>query len=453
MGTLGRYLMIARYASYKDQKKVFHKLYKMYPAGTKFVVLPMDMTYLGAGSPKRKYLAQLEEIYDCKDPSYNGNVPYENLLPFVHVDPRRIERDNQPKGGEPFFLWKPKKGGGVELEHCILKRYLEGKYHENGKDKVEKPRFCGIKIYPAQGYYPFDKHLLPLWLYCAEKGIPITTHCTVGTVYYRGLFKKEWLKHPVFTQKGKFKPLPVDTHHALQINFTHPLNYLVLLEDEYLKRWLYKIIGVDFTQRDTDKLSQNEIKEIKQRLTEREQQLLEAFNFWEDSIQSLSRLKINLAHYGGSEEWEKYLENETEESNQEITENPWEGISLLHSNRALKEAKSLSQLALYEKPAWIWHPKVDWYSIISSMMLQYKGVYADISYILHSEKVYPLLQQTLNNSFLKKKVLFGTDFYVVRNHKSEKALYNEITAGLEEKHIEQIARINPKLFLSHQAPK
>ena len=86
-------------------------------------------------------------------------------------------------------------------------------------------------------------------------------------------------------------------------------------------------------------------------------------------------------------------------------------------------------------------------------MLQYKGVYADISYILHSEKVYPLLQQTLNNSFLKKKVLFGTDFYVVRNHKSEKALYNEITAGLEEKHIEQIARINPKLFLSHQAPK
>ena len=440
-GTLKRYLMIARYAGYSDQKISFQKLYKMYPPGSKFVILPMDMTYLGAGTPNRRYIDQLDQIYKCRNPASKSTVPYNNLLPFVHVDPRRIEHDNHADANEPFFDWKPKQGGGVELKDCLLKRLLEPKYKKDGKTIEEEPRFCGIKIYPAQGYFPFDLYLLPLWLYCAEKGIPITTHCTVGTIYYRGKIQKEWLTHPVFTSKGISKPIPADTHHKLQVNFTHPLNYLVLLEDEYLKRWIGQI------EEDAIK-NPNEHKEFVNKV-------VDAFNYKKGRFKSLSKLKINLAHYGGSEEWLRFLEEETEESNQEIIERPEAGLQLLHTKKALeamKKGEENPEARLFEKPSWIWEQKIDWYSIISAMMLQYKGVHADISYMLHSEEIYPLLQQTLKNGKLRRKVLFGTDFYVVRNHKSEKALYNEITSGLSESDIDQIGRKNPEQFLRHKVP-
>ena len=81
-------------------------------------------------------------------------------------------------------------------------------------------------------------------------------------------------------------------------------------------------------------------------------------------------------------------------------------------------------------------------------MLQYKNVYADISYILHDEVILPLLKQTLSNDGLKPKVLYGSDFYVVRNHKSDKAILADMRAGLTENEFDQIARYNPKTYLN-----
>jgi hypothetical protein len=74
-------------------------------------------------------------------------------------------------------------------------------------------------------------------------------------------------------------------------------------------------------------------------------------------------------------------------------------------------------------------------------------VYADISYILQNEQIIPLLKYSLNNPGLKHYLLFGTDFYVVRNHKSEKEMLAELQATLTAEEFDLIARENPRVFL------
>ena len=81
-------------------------------------------------------------------------------------------------------------------------------------------------------------------------------------------------------------------------------------------------------------------------------------------------------------------------------------------------------------------------------MLQHDNVYADISYILHDDEIVPLLKQTINNPKLGEKVLFGTDYFVVRNHSSEKDLLTSITGNLTTKEFDKIARNNPRNYLN-----
>ena len=82
------------------------------------------------------------------------------------------------------------------------------------------------------------------------------------------------------------------------------------------------------------------------------------------------------------------------------------------------------------------------------MMLQYDNLYADISYILHDEKIFPLIKQTLQNDELKTRILFGTDFYVVRNHKSEKQMLADLQKALTPGELARISFTNPKKFLN-----
>lgn len=39
------------------------------------------------------------------------------------------------------------------------------------------PQFFGVKCYPALGYLPSDNRLMPIFKICAEKNIPVMTHC------------------------------------------------------------------------------------------------------------------------------------------------------------------------------------------------------------------------------------------------------------------------------------
>lgn len=398
---LKRYLNIVRFANYKDQRRVYSRLIKQYPPGSKMIVLPMDMSFMGAGSPRRDYPKQMEMLAAIK------TKHTDNFFPFVFVDPRR-----QVAGGKTFFSYEA-EDGNVKLGDCFIRDY------------IETEEFSGFKIYPALGYFPFDERLLPLWKYAADRGIPIMTHCIRGVIYYRGRKKKEWDTHPVFCEylgpddpayiagEEDYQPMLLPQMKAVDVQeiFTHPLNYACLYKRELLIKIvskypsLYPVFGYD-------KVS-NTMK------------------------YDLSHLKLCFGHFGGEDEWLKYFEKDRTNFGHHLVQYPDKGIDFINNSRD----------TLRRSHDNLWH-SADWYSIICSLMLQHDNVYADISYILHGDlEIMPLLRSTLQHEKLKTRVLYGTDFYVVRNHKSDKNMLADMRGGLLKHEFDQIARVNPVKFL------
>ena len=400
---INRYILLGRFTIYEDQSTTFSKLVHQYTPGSKFIVLPMDMEYMGAGPLKQgsKYKDQMTELAKIKSESKNKDA----ILPFVFVEPRRIVEEKNHL--DYRFDLSSKK---VVLNDCFIKEFIEDK------------KFSGFKIYPALGYYPFDEVLLPLWLYVADNQIPIMTHCIVGTIFYRGTKKKEWDEHPIFKEfinliNKKTGPLLLSEWKNMDFctNFTHPLNYLVLLEEELLRIWVAQ--GSQATK--------------------------DLFGFTNENTKlkrDLSHLKICLAHFGGDDQWQEYLEHDRYDYAQELIKNPDEGIDFIHTKTGEFSWKKLED-------CW---KHVDWYSIICSMLIRYPNVYADISYILHNQEIFPLLKETIGNPKLGKKVLFGTDFFVVRNHSSEKGLVSDTLGQLTREEFDKIARINPFQYLKNR---
>ena len=440
-----RYVQIGLFSKYKKQSGIYDKLKKQYPPDSHFVGLPMDMQYMKAGGLKRIYDEDKKEFITIpKDPKTKRRDPFiamtsqmEGLLkikkrvkdrdtfhPFVFAHPERM------KDGRYFSYEVDKATGDVSLtKGCMMQVYLEDH------------KFAGIKIYPALGYYPFDDMLLPLWKYCVQNEIPIMSHCIKGTIFYRGKKKVEWDEHPIFIEgkidKTKVKSSEDDTSIGLDINaeyiakdenklhlnevknidfsnnFTHPLNYLCLLEPSLLKQILHKN-------------KDEKLKSI----------------FYSDSgtfrANGLKNLKLCFAHFGGDDQWKRFLESDRDNYTSQLILKPEKGVDFFKN---IKNEDSPGKIA------YIWR-YVDWYTTICSIMLQYPNVYADISYILHDAVILPLLKQTLSNDKLSKKVLYGSDFYVVRNHKSDKAILADMRAGLNEDEFDQIARYNPRFFLN-----
>lgn len=405
-----RYLSIGRYAFHKEQHTIFTKLRDQYPEQTGFVALPMDMEYMAAGPVKNRYRDQVVELAGIKQ-----NNP-STFFPFIFADPRRMratpdnEKGNQP-GDKPYFSYTA-VNGEVKLGDCFMAGFLEG---ENA--------FSGIKIYPALGYFPFDETLLPLWKYAADKEIPVLTHCIRGTIFYRGRKEDQWNRHPVFMQaKGnqEYEPLllPEMDNVNFSINFTHPLNYLCLLDEYLLRQWVGKC------STETKKL----------------------FGYTDNNtalLYNLRNLKLCFGHYGGEDEWARFFELDRDLHSIQLVKKPGHGLDFLFNDK---------KVALKGKPEQIWKD-ADWYTIISSLIYQYPNVYADISYILHDcVGVLPLLKQSLTQESgkLSERILYGTDFYVVRNHKTDKNMLADMRGGLTEKEFDQIARYNPVHFLKRK---
>jgi predicted TIM-barrel fold metal-dependent hydrolase len=391
-----RYLSIARYSSYKFQTDIFERLQGQYPKGSGFIALPMDMEFIGAGPVTQRYHEQMAELAKIKD---NHD---ECFFPFVFIDPRRVAKEK-----ETFFNYKFDNEDKQTLEECFIKDFIKTK------------GFSGFKIYPALGYYPFDVNLLPIWKYAADNQIPLMTHCIRGTIFYRGRKKKAWNEHDLFEQtyEGGTQPLllPELENEKISWNFTHPLNYLGLLHEPFLRKMVGK---ADYKCKALFGYTDSET-ELKY---------------------NLSSLKICLAHFGGDDEWRLFLERDRDPVTGELWRYPERGVEFFtNPQRTEKRPGKIEQ---------IWRSR-DWYSIICSLMLQYDNIYADISYIVHNNDIQPLLKKTLSeeNKKLRERVLFGTDFYVVRNHKSEKNMLVDSLAGLSEDEIDLIARKNPRDYL------
>jgi predicted TIM-barrel fold metal-dependent hydrolase len=422
---LERYVNIGRYAFHREQKSTLSDLRGQYPPGTGFVILPMDMEYMDAGPVAIPYRQQMEELAELK-------IHHNEMYPFVFADPRRM-------AAEPdYFCYTVTDTGEVVLQDCFIKTY------------IETHQFSGFKIYPALGYYPFDPLLLPLWKYAEQKNLPILTHCVRGPMYYRGSKKKAWDFHPVFEQtmtpdmeegdgqehedndnqpkQHVYAPLllPQKRNTDFSANFTHPMNFLCLLKKEFLT----KAVSEAWQVADAD----TRVK------------LSKIFGFaGADHVpaclpRGLDNLKICFGHFGGGDEWNRYFEKDRYNYSAQLARHPNKGIDFVfHAGK-----KTIAR----GKPEQLWK-YTDWYSIICSMMLQHKNVYADISYILHDDAaILPLLKETLQNPGLRNKVLYGTDFYVVRNHKSDKNMLADMLGGLNRADFDQIARENPRGFLN-----
>ncbi|MBY5933533.1 amidohydrolase [Tateyamaria omphalii] len=153
---------LSRYANFLEvggkgaQSDVLHIIKSYYPENTRFVVLPMDMAFMGAGQPSVDIDAQHDELEELAQQS-NGRV-----LPFLAIDPRRY--------------------GGPDGESELIKE-LERRIPP---DVARDARgFRGIKLYPPLGYWPQDPRLTPMWAYCAANDVPVMTHCSRGGVYSR----------------------------------------------------------------------------------------------------------------------------------------------------------------------------------------------------------------------------------------------------------------------------
>jgi predicted TIM-barrel fold metal-dependent hydrolase len=246
--------------------------------------------------------------------------------------------------------------------------------------------YQGIKLYPALGYWPFDPHLKKVYQFAIEHDIPLMYHCAKGVVHARGKYGPE--EHPVSRHV-----LPGKKSKEFTTHYTHPVNYECLLNPE--------IIGP--------------IMEISRQ-----------------EAQKFSRLKICIGHFGGDDEWIKYLTY------------PW---------LKDKENDNGDDFSSLEQKNWNFdidpsENQYSWFSLICDLIKKYENVYADISYSLYREDCLPLLKVILeSNEQLRNRILFGTDFYVVSKAASEREYSMRVRGYLGEELFWQIAHHNPKEYL------
>jgi predicted TIM-barrel fold metal-dependent hydrolase len=135
-------------------------------------------------------------------------------------------------------------------------------------------------------------------------------------------------------------------------------------------------------------------------------------------------LKLNLAHFGGAEEWVRHLKGRTQEDEE---------------NEENKKKDEPWVRTIYE--------------MIASD--QYPNLYTDISYTAFTPKVQGLyidlvdyLKVLLSNPLVRQRVLFGSDYYMVeRESVSEKEASILLRSRLGEDLYKQIAYTNPREFL------
>jgi hypothetical protein len=339
---LGRYAEILQTSYKSGQDAVFELVRGFYPEGTRFVVLPMDMTYMNAGRVHVDIASQHQELTRVRSSLANSDgTPAEILCLFAAVDPRHKD---------------------------IV---------ATTKRLIEEDRFCGIKLYPPTGYHPNDPALTELYRYAAANDVPVLTHCSrPAQVQFRG------------------KPTPqmrIDPDTGQHLN---------LGREELLTH---------FTSPDAYRKLMNTHK----------------------------NLRVCLAHFGGGGDWSMYLQH------------PW-GAPAHPTSRLRNLMARFSDGPTPGSPEESWLPKI--LEMIRSG--DYPNLWTDISYTLYNDDEYVyLLKVLLSDQRILKRVLFGSDFYVVENAPLEERRRSvRIRGVLGEAVFRRIAEQNPREFLGSRCP-
>lgn len=194
-----------------SQREVFDSLREQYAhsaySDMKYIALTLDMDYMTDATrrPNVDFNAQLQEMLKIKK-----TFP-DLVFPFYGIDPRNP----------------------ATVTMTALRTALES------------GAFSGIKLYPPNGFFPFDPRLDAVYAYAEAHSIPIMTHCTRGGSYYIG--ERVWdllpdqpaslnPTHPVMAKvvaRIQAYKTAADKHYqkaAYACNlFTHPENYVPVL--------------------------------------------------------------------------------------------------------------------------------------------------------------------------------------------------------------------------------
>lgn len=293
-----------------SQAEIFDYVRKFYPGDTQFIVLPLDLEYMGAGISPQSYPSQLQEL--------------------------RLLRRQQPDKIRPFVCADPRRPDVFDLV----------------REYIEVHHFCGIKLYPSLGFFPFDPALRDIYAYAQDRQIPIISHCAKGGIHFQGEVTEEMKTHPMTGQK-----LPYFNQRHFSYFFSHPRNYEWVLPD-------------------------------------------------------FPDLKLCLAHFGGGREWVSYLER------------PWPDPDTRES----------------------------WLSIISDYIRQYPHVFADISFTAYDRRLWPMIKVLMNTPTLQDRIIYGSDYYMVRTAVSEREFSINLRAAVGESEYNKMARTNSAAFLGQPHP-
>lgn len=358
-----RYLNFIRYGDRSSQEKVIKSMQAYYPKDTGLVMLTMDMHYMGAGRPRTRFKKQLTELEGIqRNPSWKNKV-----YPFIFCDPRRLQPLHQREVAIGLDFT------GSEFLSKLETYLTDGIYR-------------GIKIYPALGYYPFDKRMKPVYDFALQHNLPVLTHCTIGAVHFKYRLGEEERHHPFLNTT-----LPECKPAVFQKYFTHPLNFECLLNPDILKQ------------------------------------------DWGADAPDYTNLKICLGHWGDCDDWHNYLDNAWLETDFRKRKSKWCSLEL--DNWIINDDKTYKNFS--------------WFTIICDLIRKYPNVYADISYTLNDITLLPLLKMILEaDDKIRERVLFGTDFYLVSKAVSERAFAIQVRAALGLELFEQIAVTNAERFLS-----
>jgi predicted TIM-barrel fold metal-dependent hydrolase len=252
-----------------------------------------------------------------------------------------------PAGVLPFLAVDPRRDNVLELFQRVF---------------AEPTRFFGIKIYPSLGYFPSDPTLLKVFEICEEKNIPVTAHCSGGTV--RSSYKT--------IKAGRLVKLERDERFTT--------------EKRWIKRW-------DFTpvvMRNADDFA-------------------ETFNHprnWEPVLKLFPKLRLNLAHFGGGEQW---LDEGAEKNN-------------------------------------------DWIKTIVEFLENpdYPNVYTDISYTFAVSPAGGWMVGAFygdKGDLLRDKCLYGSDWYMTMIEGKFKNHLDTFISGVGREAFDRISRDNPRKFL------
>lgn len=157
-------------------KQSRHSNYPLIDDKVIFTPLTMDMEYGLTKEEREEWQAGIKSgKYKSFDEQINETsaIVLDNpgvFFPFIAADPRRIKKNRN-------------NSDDIDGIHYLI-------------DALENKGFWGVKIYPPLGYSPtgyssavidnFDKEeelLMPLYKYCADNDIPVTTHTAFAGTY------------------------------------------------------------------------------------------------------------------------------------------------------------------------------------------------------------------------------------------------------------------------------